>query len=1073
MNCLPQLEAADPCQTTANIDDWQRSVAFGTDTTQICDNVLAEGWYRVTSNAGELMPTECPVGGFRCNTAKPIYLYVDDLPVGVEAYPSVGVTVNRTAYASNYDGNCKHTEYDIQIKNCDGYFVYFLRSIEGGCTSAYCFGDQLPCANGETSENGFTPGCEIFPDVTVTPYVKVTLTEREAVNRHNLAMVYSNATFECHADDLQDGYNYTTRWYVNDIEMKDATLDELSKTDVEAGLGRMLEEHWTSTYKPNMLVKCALQVGGGGFTFYGPQHKSPVFFAGLQIDAASSTNYQVKEGEELEIPASLTMPLSCAWPKHASEQQKTFIKQKECLLVLLNGVPDYQTKGCTNGVTKDGLVFTSDYCGIKFSHSNWQDPQIIKIMGQIDQLANIEDRLIFLRLYNADKVAAKGPLIYWKNIHTTDIKIYVIDKDVNTLGQSCYSNNDPHMRTFDQQYYELQTRYNMPEGEYIMYKHVSAYFKSCYTGILCNCGVAVRSGDSLFVANYCETKYNGINKVNRYMKQRLCDDRSLIVTKTSSSYTITIPTGTKVTFNYGSNYIDGINILPSVLDTNMTKGLCGIYNGDKKDDYTPRDQLTAVKSTELKTFVSSWLVDGTYADETLFHPNGTLKETEYYGQQYCTCVTPNDTYPHGDPEFDCELTSAMRPCRNTKTTLGVYTVDCATVATRKKRDASVYEQDDEEPPSYPMDSDESPSVNITEKWHNGWTEDSARQHCTFHFENAAAYNVCSEYVPYVDTDPFISGCILDIKSTGGDSWMKVSIKNFASACLQESKRLEILTVTNSTNSTGVDKPISSIIEESTCPDNCSNHGLCVDEECQCSDGYHGELCSFTASQAPTVIFDAFEGLCDSSKKPCRTFIIPGYDFINGSSLTCKYTTIILKKNDTDTLLEEDNAFTHSGIYGSSQFMYCKLPGSRKKRSTGFETVATGYRISVSNNGQNYTDPVTTIVYDSTCYECDTTTMSCDILETCPIKAEEPSEESKTKVWLIVLIIAPVFIILIVIAVIIFKWKVKPKQSYIRDSSFISMPDTSRETVARRKFLDNENIFFKTFLSESDLHDKKN
>lgn len=69
------LVEADPCDTTEIIDDWQRSVAFGTDTTQICDNFLAEGWYRVTSPAGELMPTECPIGGSRCNTDKPIYLY--------------------------------------------------------------------------------------------------------------------------------------------------------------------------------------------------------------------------------------------------------------------------------------------------------------------------------------------------------------------------------------------------------------------------------------------------------------------------------------------------------------------------------------------------------------------------------------------------------------------------------------------------------------------------------------------------------------------------------------------------------------------------------------------------------------------------------------------------------------------------------------------------------------------------------------------------------------------------------------------------------------------------------------
>lgn len=67
---------------------------------------------------------------------------------------------------------------------------------------------------------------------------------------------------------------------------------------------------------------------------------------------------------------------------------------------------------------------------------------------------------------------------------------------------------------------------------------------------------------------------------------------------------ITLPTGTKVTFNYGYSYVDGINIIPSVLDTGMTKGLCGIYNGNADDDFMPRDELTAVSSIE--TFASSW-----------------------------------------------------------------------------------------------------------------------------------------------------------------------------------------------------------------------------------------------------------------------------------------------------------------------------------------------------------------------------------------------------------------------------------------------------------------------------------
>lgn len=40
----------------------------------ICDSSLKEGWYRITSGAGELMPTECAEFGWRCGTANPIYL---------------------------------------------------------------------------------------------------------------------------------------------------------------------------------------------------------------------------------------------------------------------------------------------------------------------------------------------------------------------------------------------------------------------------------------------------------------------------------------------------------------------------------------------------------------------------------------------------------------------------------------------------------------------------------------------------------------------------------------------------------------------------------------------------------------------------------------------------------------------------------------------------------------------------------------------------------------------------------------------------------------------------------------
>lgn len=70
---------------------------------------------------------------------------------------------------------------------------------------------------------------------------------------------------------------------------------------------------------------------------------------------------------------------------------------------------------------------------------------------------------------------------------------------------------------------------------------------------------------------------------------------------------IILPTGTTITFTHGkisdSYWIQGINIIPSVLDKGFTSGLCGKYNGDVKDDLTPRN--TAFPA-DVKTFAESW-----------------------------------------------------------------------------------------------------------------------------------------------------------------------------------------------------------------------------------------------------------------------------------------------------------------------------------------------------------------------------------------------------------------------------------------------------------------------------------
>ncbi|VDI56273.1 Hypothetical predicted protein [Mytilus galloprovincialis] len=146
----------EPCleENHQTLDHWERSVN-NPDIGNLCDNTLTPGWYRPISAVGNTMPTECPVGGYKCGTSSPIWMD--------GSYPSSGEIANVTACVGNYNGGCCTSSYDIQVKNCDEFYIYNLKPTSG-CYQAYCFGTEIKCPVGETSDNeGFTPGCEFDP----------------------------------------------------------------------------------------------------------------------------------------------------------------------------------------------------------------------------------------------------------------------------------------------------------------------------------------------------------------------------------------------------------------------------------------------------------------------------------------------------------------------------------------------------------------------------------------------------------------------------------------------------------------------------------------------------------------------------------------------------------------------------------------------------------------------------------------------------------------------------------------------------------------------------------------------
>ncbi|XP_052078039.1 uncharacterized protein LOC127715976 [Mytilus californianus] len=122
-------------------------------------------------------------------------------------------------------------------------------------------------------------------------------------------------------------------------------------------------------------------------------------------------------------------------------------------------------------------------------------------------------------------------------------------------------------------------------------------------------------------------------------------------------------------------------------------------------------------------------------------------------------------------------------------------------------------------------------------------------------------------------------------------------------------------------------------------------------------------------------------------------------------------------------------------------MYCELPTSRRKKSVENTEDLIGYNISVSNNGVDFTDELTTIIYDPLCYECNITSISCVELDTCQTKTGEPSVESKLSTWVIVLVVLSSIILVISIGFYCVRKNVRlgKQVPYVTDST-VALPN---------------------------------
>ncbi|XP_059816489.1 uncharacterized protein LOC132388155 isoform X2 [Hypanus sabinus] len=123
---------SDPCETYIDLDQPWRSTNCShtqcSDGQWMDDGNLEVGWYRFNSSGGRKIP-ETVVHGHRCSGENPGWLN--------GSHPSVGEQeVHRSVCFSSGENTCSWS-LEIKVKNCPGYFVYWLKPTPANHT-VYC-----------------------------------------------------------------------------------------------------------------------------------------------------------------------------------------------------------------------------------------------------------------------------------------------------------------------------------------------------------------------------------------------------------------------------------------------------------------------------------------------------------------------------------------------------------------------------------------------------------------------------------------------------------------------------------------------------------------------------------------------------------------------------------------------------------------------------------------------------------------------------------------------------------------------------------------------------------------------
>jgi hypothetical protein len=124
--------------------------------------------------------------------------------------------------------------------------------------------------------------------------------------------------------------------------------------------------------------------------------------------------YRINEGQTRSISFRVTYPVGCI---------STSFENSSCITTVYVVTPKYQPTPdtCETVQTNDPILFDENQCGITIFSGTWRDSKSLKVSGNIDNLINLADRDIFIRLGILGESEFSEA---WQNTTIPDIKVW-------------------------------------------------------------------------------------------------------------------------------------------------------------------------------------------------------------------------------------------------------------------------------------------------------------------------------------------------------------------------------------------------------------------------------------------------------------------------------------------------------------------------------------------------------------------------------------------------------------------------------------------------------------------------